>query len=488
MSPQNKNSRLIATASLINDLYSEWKPHTKQACVLKDIFYNGVKDVKVWAGRKGGKTELIMDVLRRHALTHPYSSNYYIAPEQKQAKEILWATGRIQRFIPEKYISRRRGRLNINNNEMRINLVNGSFIKLDGADNHESYRGIEPHCLVYDEFKDHHPMFHIAMDPNRAVYNAPLVIIGTPPEIEGADTEITEEYKNNPNKKFYHFTSYDNPHIDSSWLDAKKEELENKGEADVWEREYMAKFVRGGKNAIFPMISEEKHFATHSVIEDEIKKDAHKMQWYCTADPGSTSCFAVLFLALNPNTKKWYVLDEIYEQGQRETSTSKIIDRIAIRTAELAYSAQWRYTYDEAAAWFATESIAIDGPSWGKSDKTAMKRDPATKEPWGLSIMKDMFNQDKVVISDRCVNFRSELLNYVRDHTRMGDVKILKRNDHLIDCMRYTVRRSGYSLPTLSEPAGEKKWVAPGRRKVYTLEDDFRSENLLDDDDEWGLY
>lgn len=481
MAQGQQNSRIIATASLLKDIYAEWKPHPKQAQILKAVFYDKVKDVKVWAGRKGGKTELIMDVLRRFALTHPNSSNYYIAPEQKQAREILWATNRLQKFIPKKYIK------SINNGHMRITLKNGSFIKLDGADNHESYRGVEPHCLVYDEFKDHHPMFHIAMDPNRAVYNAPLVIIGTPPEIEGQDTAITEQYKNDPNKRFFHFTSFENPYISRDWLHAKKDELYSKGEEDVWEREYMAKFVRGGKNAIFPMLDESVHFSTHLCIENEIKRDKHKLEWYVTADPGTTSCFAVLFAALNPYTKKWYIVDEIYELDQKETSTAKILARVDEIRAIYNYSGDWRYTYDEAAAWFARESSALNGPGWGKCNKDAMKRDPSTKEPWGVSVIKDILNQKKIAISDRCPNLKNEMLNYVRTFTRNGDVKVLKRNDHLIDCFRYTIHRAAYRLPTLSEPPGEKKWLPGKRRKVYTLEDDFGGE-IPSDEDEWGYY
>lgn len=472
MKTRINEQRLAATASILKLLYRDWQPHEKQALILKDIFYNKKSTVYAECGRKFGKTELIMAVLVRYAATHQNAGCYYIASEQKQAKEILWATGRIQRFIPPELVK------SINNSEMRVNFHNGSFIKLDGSDNHESYRGIEPHCLVYDEYKDHHPLFHIAMDPNRGVYNAPLVIIGTPPEAENHATEMKESVKANEDMAFHCYSSYSNPHISKEWLDRKREELIRKGEEDVWMREYMAQFVRGGKNSVFPNIKD-SHYYHHDQLMKKIERDKGKLLWYVTADPGTTTCFAVLFCALNPYTKTLYVLDEIYEQDQKQTSTNIIIPRTHEIAASLYYNGEWRKTYDEAAAWFANEASSIGDKGWAPTLKKNMKPDPESKAPWGVSIIKDMLYRDNILISDRCVKLRWEMENYVRVPNRDGQYKIPKKNDHLIDCLRYTLQRANYKIPETSPPAeANPNYIPPMKKRFYTIEEDMAAEDL----------
>lgn len=130
-------------------------------------------------GRKFGKTELEAYFLWRNALTFPVAGlgHYFFAPEQKQAKEIVWASGRLQTFGPQEYIE------DINNSEMRIRFTNKSFIKVDGSDNFNSYRGLsDVGSSVYDEFRDFRPEFHKAYKANLAVHKAQLLIGTTPPE------------------------------------------------------------------------------------------------------------------------------------------------------------------------------------------------------------------------------------------------------------------------------------------------------------------
>lgn len=467
---ESSEVRERVTAEILKDLYETWEPHPAQAQILYALLYEGVSNVFAECGRKFGKTEVAVDFLRRVALTTPNAGCYYIAPLQRQAKEILWSTKRIHKMIPQKYIK------NINNTEMRITFTNDSFIKLDGSDNSEAARGIQPAALILDEVKDQDPAYYIAANPNRAVFNAPMLVIGTPPEFEGMATELKEQFMGSPNSKYFNFPTWENPHISRKWLWEERQALFKKGEEDVWYREYEAKFVRGGKNAIFPMLSEEKHLFDGARLKKEIAFDAHKMDWYCVADPGSTSIFAVLFCAYNRYSKTWYMLDEIYESDQRETSVLKILPRIEQKIAQLNPLAKWNFIYDEAAAWFYTESTAgAHGAKvypWAPTNKAAMARDPLTKEPWGLSLIKDLLRFEKVRISRDCPKLWWEMINYTRTRNRGGDVKILKRDDHEIDCFRYAMEYSGFTAKDMPEPP--KPGESP-RRKVYTLEQDLKN-------------
>jgi hypothetical protein len=240
-----------------------------------------------------------------------------------QAREILWASRRVQTFGPEEWIEG-----NPNNTEMRITFKNGSFIKLAGSDNVDSYRGVKPKGLtVLDEFKDFRPEFLEAYDPNRAAFDSPMMIIGTPPEFENQFTSLAKIYESDPNKRFFQMPTSVNPHISREWLEKKKAELYALGEGDKWEREYEAKFVTGGASAIFPMLSR-KSMISHDQMLGRIWKDRKKLEWVLWADPAGASCFAVLFCAINPYNKDIYCLDEIYETTQAEMTVSKIWKRI----------------------------------------------------------------------------------------------------------------------------------------------------------------
>ena len=461
---------LVLTATILSDLQQRWDPHRGQHTVLYDLFVSLIKDFFVECGRKWGKTELLIYLLWRFALFNRNAGCYYIAPFQKQAKEIVWATRRIQTFMPQKYIK------SINNTEMRITTVFGSFIKVDGSDNHESYRGIEPHILGYDEIKDHAPEFHVAMNPNRSVYDAPLVIIGTPPEAEGHYTDIRDEFKKDPDKRYYNFPSWTNPHISKEWLAKERKSLLRRGDADIWKREYEAKFIIGGKNHIFQML-DKKHFLAHDKLMKLIEKDKHKFNYYVTADPGTTTCFCVLFICINQYNRKIYVLDEIYETSQMETSTSKIIKRVRAKREEYAPLKSWYNTYDEAAAWFWTEvsTLGID-ESWTPTDKAVHKRDVQTKEPWGISLIKDILSYDKILISSLCKNLRSEMENYIKVKTRDGSYQVPKSRDHAIDCLRYTLASAFYTLPEKMEP---EEPLEPERRRTYSIEEDLAMDELF---------
>jgi len=423
-------------------------------------------------GRKFGKTEIVCYFLWRLALTRP-GGYYYLAPEQKQAREILWAPKRILTFGPQEYIA------GVNNTEMRITFINGSFIKVDGSDNYDSYRGIEPHGIAYDEFRNFRPEFHAAMGPNLGVHSAPLLITTTPPErdLEHYDSLLNECKASGD---YFHGTTFDNPHVSREFYEKEKEKLYARGEADVWERENMARRVRGGKKSIFPMFAE-RHVMRDEILAMMINKDRHKMDWFVVADPGTTSCFAVIFGAVHRYTKCVYIIREIYEKRQSETSTSLIVPRVSKLKEEaypgyIARGIEFDHVYDEAAAWFATEALNSFGESEDHADSAVWT--PTNKslrdKLSGLSAIKDAMNYGLFVVSDACPNVSWEIVNYLKDDHN----KPIKENDHLIDCIRYAFdfHKIGFAQESEAKPTTEA-------RRGYRIEDDFP-----DDDDDLGGY
>lgn len=409
-----------------------------------------------------GKSEISIYCLVRWALMNPEQECYYIAPYRKQAKRIAWK--RIKKFVrqlPAKYIERIS-----NDNELEIHFSNGSTIYVDGSDNEESDRGLTVNFLVYDEFKDFKPEYHVGMEPNLGITDAPLLIIGTPPAHECQYTALADDCKEDRDGTDFWVSlpSATNPHVNKEFLVRKEKELTERGERDVWEREYMGKYVKGGSGAIFPMLSKEDHVQDYDNLwRQEIRRDVGKIDWYCMTDPGTTTVFAGLIVGINKYNKKVFVLDELYETQTINTSVSIVWPKLRKKMLNVNPNQNpsgdyWYRGYDEAAAWFMNEVYDQFGVAFSKTNKKDTNKED------GISLIKDMLLKGKLIISDKCVNLFSEMEGYMKDDKG----RIPKKDDHLIDCLRYVLWAAGYSIADLREPEKrQSNW------RAYSLDHDL---------------
>lgn len=466
----------IYLAEVIHDLGTIFRPHPGQVKVGHALFYKLKKLIFIECGRKWGKTEIILYCLYRMAMTAP-GGYYYIAPFAKQAREIVWASGRIQNFLTPS-LKTKYG-ITVNETEMRIKFKNGSFIKLDGSDNFDAYRGINPHGMVYEEFKDFHPEFHNASDPNRATHDAPLLIIGTPPEVfSNQFCQLGDYCKNNQDNEcaYFNYPTWENPEISHKFLIRKRAELFELGDDDVWYREYEAKRVFGGKRSVFPMWKRETMLYPHQKLIDEIAKDKKKLTWQCIADPAAASVFGALFRAINPYTQKIYNLDCIYERDPKEMTTASMWAKIDRIIQELNPDIKaWQFIYDEAAAWFANEMSAIFHQeqienAWNYSEKIA-----STKED-GINLIRQQMLDGKYLVSDRCLFKEGGLVWEIENYIKDKNGKIPKLNDHLIDCARYgDIYAQYYTIEKVEPPPKEET------RRFYTPEMDLYKHRMETD-------
>jgi len=422
--------------------------------------------------RKFGKSELAAYVLWRHALLNPGSACYYIGPEAAHARKIMWDLGRFQKFMgndTKKYIS------GIKNQEMKLTLNNGSFIQLMGSDNWAAGNGLTPSIVVYDEMKVFHPQWHIEFSPNRAAKAAPLVVIGTLPKVGDKNMDqynsLLEYAEGDERCRVFYKTTWDNPinHLpeQKKLIEAEMSRLRARGDEDIVQREYYSKIILGGKSAIFPMLAD-KHVKPHHEVYDEVKRDLKKLDWYVVADPGNTTCFAVLLAALNPWTKKLYLLGELYVTDQMETTTKKMCNSIKLATSKLYPKGDliddWFKVADEAAAWFITAAMAEHNLYFSPTEKRHGDKEE------GLGIIKDQLLHDTVVISDNCDHLIKEMKHYAKD--QKGNIP--KRNDHLIDCYRYLNYACNYDSNTAVEFVKNKDPMEDKRYRRFS--DDYEDE------------
>lgn len=481
-----------------------WTPHAGQLPVAKSLFRKWTRYVFLQCGRKFGKTDFAIYCMYMFAILFPNSQIYYIADTMKHAGELVWHNGRLQKFflkpkrlkgesdsefnerkkigkiLHDKYVDK------ANNSDMRLHFKNGSFIKVDGAENYANADGIEPDFLVYDEFKSHDPRFNEAMEPNLRVKKAPLLIVGTPPEELGTYYEkIANSFKRLSYAEHYQRPSYLNTHIyplgekDPEFLE-ECEKYIARGDEDVMRRELYADLVVSGKKAIFPMlelpsfdydrnvyIGESRHVKSHKSLIERIGKSPKDWDYYDTYDPGSVICFAGLFGVINRYTKEVIILDCLYETDSSMTSVGEFYPRAEkIMTEIYPMEDRWEGTYDHAAAWFNNETIDRFGRSL-----TPCSKDVGNKKLEKLTMIKDMLLDDKLIFSDRCMEgildengVLWEMINYRKD----SKGKIPKENDHAIDALRYKLNAMGYDPKWLEKPKDEASLVEESRFKKLT--------------------
>lgn len=447
---------------VVNALEQDWVPHPGQREILDAIFLEFINSAFVRCGRKWGKTEIALYILWRIAKQFPNSPCFYFAPMQNQARLILWEDPRLKNFGPREWLLD--GSRGISESDMVLRFKNGSFIKVDGTDNFNKYRGPRYRVAVYDEYKECDPRMRKAMRPNAAVLKGIDVFMGSPPEESGTDYEMLDkEHQADKSKRAFHEPSWRNPHIDLNWLKREKTEIYARGEGEEWEREYAAKYIRGGASLIFPML-EPRMMRPHAEVMAEIHRDRKKLQFFWWNDPAGATCFASLFVAINPYSKKVYALDEIYEKSQAEMTTKRIGARaIKIRNELHDRASSWRGGYDEAATWFLNEWLE----NFPDEDTLEPSAKALNDKGAGLSLIKDIMLLDLLVISDRCQNFYKELDELKKDKNG----KIPKKDDHLIDDFRYILGAAFYSIPKRAE-------------LVIEADENFRGRSLESDLDE----
>lgn len=136
-------------------------------------------DTHRWAAlvlhRRFGKTVMLLNQLTKQALLcdkeRPRFA--YVAPYLKQAKAVAWDyLKHYTKNIPNR---------DINESELRIDLPNGSRIRLFGSDNPDSLRGIYLDGVVLDEYQDSDPrVFSSILRPALSDRGGWAVFCGTP--------------------------------------------------------------------------------------------------------------------------------------------------------------------------------------------------------------------------------------------------------------------------------------------------------------------
>jgi len=95
------------------------------------------------AGRRFGKSYLACVELLRGAINRPGETFFYCAPTYRMAKDIAWKV--LKKLVPAPWIKSK------NETDLKLELVNGSVIELEGTENAMALRGRSLSGVVLDE-------------------------------------------------------------------------------------------------------------------------------------------------------------------------------------------------------------------------------------------------------------------------------------------------------------------------------------------------
>lgn len=311
---------------------------------------------------------------------------FYLAPTQKQAREIIWES-----------LKKRLGGIGRPNEsmlEMRVPTALGgqSIIFVAGWENRENFRGKKAKLIVFDEvdtMRDFFVGWQEIFRPALMDLRGRAVFIGTPkkenPNLRRLEKIADEDFA------VFHFTSWDNPHIQRDELEKAKAEMD----ADTYRQEIMAEYVDYA-GALF------NYDSLVDVFTNTVTKTAQKYLIVDIADDGSDKTIFSL----------WAALEEYKREEFAGLNTETIINKIR------EYAAQDQIPYSHIAvdaigvgAGVASSSL-LSGIIGYKSSYEAIKTDESIVRLPNVHYLKDApLVSDYRNLRCQCVFKLSELVN-----------------------------------------------------------------------------
>lgn len=209
------------------------KLHEKQL----EIFNSTSRFKVVAAGRRFGKSRLAAWTLIIEALKSKEKDVFYVAPTFQQAKDILWG---LLKEIGHEVIK------TAHENTAVLTLINGRKIYLKGSDRPDTLRGVGLAYLVVDEYADMKAnVWEQILRPALADVQGGAMFIGTP---KGRN-HFYEMFKmgeagKDPEMTAFHYTSYDNPLLPKSEIEAAKRSMSS----FAFRQEFMASFEAASRD------------------------------------------------------------------------------------------------------------------------------------------------------------------------------------------------------------------------------------------------
>lgn len=362
-------------------------------------------------GRGFGKTVIAVEVLGWEAMQKPNARVLYISPTYQSSRDIAW-----------KRLKDRYGSITTKVNEslLQLTLANGSEIVLRGWESIETLRGQEFDFIVVDEV-DTMRKFWVGWEevlrPTLRISMGGVLFIGTP---KGFGTlHKLSQYPGQEgfeDWRYFHYTSYDNPHLPREEIEAAQRQLTD----DAFAQEYMADFRKQG-NLVYPEFDDKLH-----VYDDTHVIPAH--EFVAGIDFAYSHACAVLSIIRDTRGEYW-VTKEFYR--------TKMTD---LAIAEYVATQGYDKVYPDPAQPQGVAELRRHGVNCYEVVKS-----PDSVEK-GVSRVREMLKRRRIHVHQSCVNTILEFRQYARDP---DTGKIIKDGDDAMDALRYAI----VTMETAASPA-----------------------------------
>lgn len=355
----------------------------------------------ILAGRRWGKTTLSVQEMIGEAIRGDDRNIVYIAPTLQAARDIAWRE--LQKQAGPAITKTNDSRL-----EMTLRTVEGgeSRISLRGWEAVETLRGQKFHFIVIDEVASMRNFFEGWQEvllPALTDTKGGALFISTP---KGFNHFYDLYKQEGADWNSYHFTTYDNPHIDNEEI----EKLKQSTTEDRFAQEYLADF-RKQEGLVYKEFDKRNH-----VYEGEAPKPTEKLLFI---DFGYIHPAVVLTCIVADG--KYWIENEWYATEQTDIKIA-----------------------DYAAAIPGVNKVYPDPANKGgvqelrnrKLNVVDVLKGPGSIES-GIQKVREMFLQRRLFINERCTNLIWEMENYIYDPNRPDKETPLKDNDHGPDALRY---------------------------------------------------
>lgn len=205
------------------------KPHAAQRAVLDSPARFRV----MMCGRRFGKSLISQNISIENGLNNKKVA--YITPTYQLGKTFFQE---ICKILPEKVYKK-------NETDLTINFITGGQIRFFTGERLDALRGLKFHLVIIDEasyIANLEDGWLNSIRPTLTDYKGLAIFLSTP---RGKNFFYSLYMKGGePDWEAFKFTTYDNPHIDPSEVDAAKFQLPNV----VFEQEYMANPMENAAN------------------------------------------------------------------------------------------------------------------------------------------------------------------------------------------------------------------------------------------------
>lgn len=251
--------------------------------------------------RRGGKTvACVNELLTRAMFTKKKSARFaYIAPFYRQAKDVAW---QYVKEFGEGVITK------IRESELRVELFNGAWITLYGADNPDALRGLYLDGVVLDEYGDCRPsLWGTVVLPTLADRKGWAVFIGTP---KGKNHFYDVYQRSQREDSWYSLTL---PASTSGILDNEElGEMKAQMSDEAYNQEMECDFLAAVAGTYYASIISRLEKA-HRIALNAAEYDPNQKVW-CSADLGVSDSTAFWFW--QPRPDGYAIIDYYENQGK----------------------------------------------------------------------------------------------------------------------------------------------------------------------------